>query len=449
VSAPHLAFLFVLAADAVVKALGASPGAQVLIVDHGRIVYDVPYGVRDVRTRLPVDDRTGFEIGSITKQFTAAAVLQLKERGKVALSDPLGKYLPQYAAARAITLQQLLWQVSGIPDYTSSPDFDDSKPASLDGVLAAIRSRPLDFAPGSQWEYSNTNYYLLGEVVARVSGMPWQQYVRTNIFRPAGMEDSTFSEDEPHVADMATGYSQSGNGSGPIVAAGPMNGWAGAAGDIVSTARDLAKWDAALFGGRVINAGDVKLMTSAGPVPAGPYSGYGFGWMTDAYDGVPRLWHNGGTNGFHSANQVFLSLRQAVIVLSNGNFVDASAVAEAAFDLHNPAIAARANVPAPGENPAITALAKRAWAAISSGPMDRTLFSDSFNAFLTDRRLQDARASLPGGQTASDWIYRGRQAGTRGNVYTYFVDLDGGQRLVVSIAVDAAGKIAGLVYSPR
>ncbi len=323
-----------------VRALSQSPapGAAILIVDHGRVVYSENYGVRDLASKEPVDDHTRFEIGSITKQIVAASILQLKERGKLSLSDRLGYYLPQYTAGKNVTLEQMLQQVSGIPNYSSARGFDQSIPGTPNGVLDILEGLPLDFDQGSSWEYSNSNYYLLSMIVSQVSGMPWQQYVLKHIFAPAGMSDSSFARDEASIADMAVGYTRAGRGSWKLVKAESMNGWAGGAGDIVSTTRDLAKWDAALFSGKIVDAADLKLMTSPGPFPAWG-GGYGFGWAIDSHDGFSRFWHPGETNGFVAANMVYPTLDEDVIVLCNASFIDSQKLADLVFDEHRSAVA--------------------------------------------------------------------------------------------------------------
>src|SRR5579884_3298578 len=302
------------------------PGMVVVVLDHGRVVQDQAFGVKNVERQDAVDVHTRFEIGSITKQFTAAAVLQLQERGKLSLDDTLGKYVPQYLAGRNVTLRQMLLQISGIPNYTDTKAFQAfvqkrngryvlTQPGNLSGVLALIQHHKLDFAPGTKWEYSNSNYYLLGRVIEVASGMPWSAYIRTNIFEPAGMTESGFMENEAQIADMATGYTM--DKKARYVPVASFHGWAGGAGTIVSTAGDLAKWDTALFGGKIVDAADLKLMTTPGMLPAIGNGHYAFGWLVDTYDGQPRIWHNGGTLGFNSSNQLFPDVSQAVIVVTN------------------------------------------------------------------------------------------------------------------------------------
>ena len=195
---------------------GGVAGAQVLVIRDGRTLLDTGFGLGAVASDEPVDPRTRFEIGSITKQFTAAAILQLVGQHKLSLDDSLGKFVSDYPNAASVTLRQLLWQVSGIPNYTAVPGFvgySTSHAGSIDAILELIRDKPLEFTPGTEWMYSNSNYALLGQVVAVASGMPWERYIREHVFKPAGMTHSTFNDHEMPVGDMAVGYRKRKNGT--------------------------------------------------------------------------------------------------------------------------------------------------------------------------------------------------------------------------------------------
>jgi len=431
------------------------PGVQVAVVDHGRIVALHAYGVQDVATKSPVDDHTRFEIGSITKQFTAAAILQLKAAGKVRLDDTLAKYLPEYAAAKDVTIAQMLGQVSGIPDYTKQPAFI-AMVAPIGGrltipqrgdfaaMLAIVRDKPLDFAPGTQWAYSNTNYELLGRIVEIASGMPWQAYVRAHIFVPAGMTESGFMQDEPAMRDAATGYATDG---GTLIPTRSFNGWTTGAGSIVSTASDVAKWDVALFGGKIVSADDLALMTQPGAFTALSASmRYGFGWLIDAFEGQRRLWHNGGTLGFAASNEVYPALSQAIVVLDNNAESSTDAIAEAVFNaLHPDIAAAAAPTTAPGEDPAITARAKRVWNDLVAGHPDRSEYTDRFNAAMTPDVLAGATEGLKRLGTPTTWTYAGSTAAGGAVSYDYRVQFAIGVTITVTMTLAPDGKIAGYV----
>lgn len=438
------------------------PGLQIVVIDHGKIVRNEGYGLRNVATRQPVDTETGFEIGSITKQFTAAAILQLKERGKLSLGDPIGKYIPAYFTGRNITISQLLLQVSGIPSYTETKAFSKlvvmrgsaitlSHPGNFAAILAMIKNMPLAFAPGTKFQYSNSNYVLLGRIVEIASGMPWERYVATNIFRPAGMTHSSFMENESHIADMATGYTSSRACShwearchGYFIPTGTFPGWAEGAGAIVSTAGDLARWDLALLSGKIVSKNDVQLMMTPAALPAfNADSHYAFGWVIDRYDGQPRVWHNGGTFGFSATNELYPSLDQALIILINTTAVDADTIATSEFDRLHPELAKSANAPVAGENPAITARVKAIFAQLASGSVDRTQFTTQMNQALTPAVLASAKTQFGALGAPLRWTYRGSKASGDQTAYTYRVAFSSGVSFNVYVTVGADGKIAG------
>ncbi len=442
---------------AVMHAQGV-PGAEVVIVDHGRVVTDAAYGVKNVDSQQPVDVHTRFEIGSITKQFTAAAILQLKEQGRLSLDDRLGKYVPQYRQGRNITLRQLLMQVSGIPNYTDTKAFRKlialhgttiaiARRGSFAAMLAMIARLPLHFKPGTKWEYSNTNYALLGRVVEIASGMTWQRYVRTHIFAPAGMRESGFMREEAHIADMATGYTQY---HGHLHPTSNFVGWAFSAGAIVSTASDLAKWDAALLGGKLVNAADLHAMLTPGALPAGgPHSHYAFGWVVDHYDGQLRIWHNGGTLGFSAINEIYPHDGERIIVLTNLSSGVADTMADAVFNQLHPRLAARSNAAVAGEDPAVTARAKALLAQFESGNLDRTQFDAAMNAAMTPAVVAGAKAQFAALGMPSVWVYRGKRVESGTTTYAYRVTFAGGTQLNVYMSVDAQGKVAGYLLSPN
>lgn len=435
--------------DAVLNAVKASraPGAAVAVMRDGTVTFESGFGVRDIGTKAPVDVHTRFEIGSITKQFTAAAILQLKEQGKLALSDPLGKYVPQYAPGKAVTLAQLLGQVSGIPNYTDANHFLSiaTHPASLNAVLALIKGKSLEFKPGTKWAYSNTNYYLLGRVVEAASGTTWESYVRAHIFVPAGMTESTFATEESGVPDMATGYELQ---KGKFVPAQPLGAWAYAAGAIVSTAGDLLKWDRALFGGKLISAADLQLMTQAGRLPSGKSTRYGFGWIIGTHDGTTRISHGGGTFGFAAENDVYPKLGEAVVALQNSSDATPTIITARAFDVLNPQLAQAETKAASGEDPNVTARVKAVWAMFVSGNLDRSQLDAGMNKAITPQVLAAAGEQFKTVGTAQTWVYRGKKSTPQYTTYVYLVTFSSGAKLNLTMSVDKDGKIAGFFAAP-
>ena len=429
---------------------------QVLVIDNGRVTASRSYGVKDVASKAPVDAHTRFEIGSITKQFTAAAILQLKERGKLKLSDALAKYVPDYAAAKHVTIAQLLGMVSGIPNYTATPAFSAmvvtkggkitiSQRGDVSRIVALVKDKPLDFPPGTRLEYSNTNYALLGRIVEIASGMPWAAYVRANIFRPAGMNESAFMDDEGTMTDVATGYRTK---KGLLTPAGTMNGWGEGAGAIVSTAGDLAKWDAALVGGKLVSADDLAAMLRPGTLPGSDpksQSGYGYGWNVDTNDGQRRVWHNGETLAFHATNQIYPGLSETIIVLANKRGADTDAVAAAVFNALHPALAAAAAKPAAGEDPKVTARLKRVWDAFRSGKPDRSELSARLNAELTPAVLAQVTKQFKETGEPTAWTFAGKTVTGGMTSYDYRVEVSA-ETTLVTMSVDADGKITDITF---
>lgn len=422
------------------------PGAQVAIVRNGTIVLDRGFGVENIDTQQPVTNRTHFEIGSVTKQFTAAAILQLAEQGKLKLTDRLGTYVPEYARGKNITLEELMWQVSGIPNYTSVNHFESisgTPPGGLGPALALIAKKPLAFAPGTRWAYSNTNYLLLGAVVARVSHMRWETYVRKNIFARAGMTHSTFIDDEPGLAHMASGYALERGTLRP--APRLIGAWAGSAGDIVSTASDVAKWDLAFFGGKIVSMRDVRLATTAHRLPSGRSTDYGFGWLIDTFQGQPRISHDGGTNGFTSQNAYFPKQHQFVVALINTSSAQAASVAASAFDAMHPAITAAARKPAPGENSTITALARRWLHLAQTGKLDRSQLTPAFSKVLTPAIVTRTQQGLGPLGDPTSFVYRGKRTSNGTTAYRYRVSFPSVTLLMI-LQIDAKGQISGIAF---
>jgi len=341
--------------DSVFAALAheKSPGLAVLIRKDGETVFQRGYGVRDLRSWRKIDAVTDFRLASVTKQFTAMAVMLLARDGKLRYEQTLAEMLPGFPAyARAITLRHLLTHTSGLPDYEDAMDdrlWTPEYQIQDEDTLALLeRQKTPKFAAGTSWAYSNSAYVLLGLIVAKASGEPFGQFLEQRIFGPLHMTGTlAYRNGRNTVPQRAYGYSRK---AGKFVETDQSSTSATLGdGGVYSNLADLAQWDAALQNHTLLSAGEmgaaltaVKLADGSGTRgPAAPGGdnlnpgkpvAYGFGWFLDPYQGRSRMWHSGTTQGFRTAIQRFPTEKLTVIVLSNRSDLDAAALALEAAD---------------------------------------------------------------------------------------------------------------------
>lgn len=304
-----------------------------LVAIGDELLLDKAYGSADLEWDISNTRDTKFRIGSVTKQFTAASILLLQERGKLDIDQPVRAYLPDSPASwEAITLRQLLQHTSGIPNLTDFDDFGTWKylPTTRDAVIARFSDKPLDFAPGEKWSYSNSGYLVLTAIIEEVAGEPYGDFVEKNIFAPLGMADTGMDVTSAIIPRRAEGYSPAKDGiaNADYVEMGIPQG----AGAIYSTTGDLLKWQRGLFGGKILNAESLAAMTAPG-VEAMEGSTYAFGLIrTDDEDGT-LIWHGGGIEGFNAWLGHDPDRDITVVVLANLNGGAANALGQSLVTL--------------------------------------------------------------------------------------------------------------------
>ena len=295
---------------------GAVPGASVLVVRDGTAVVRRGYGLADVENARAAAPETNYRLASITKQFTAAAILLLAEDGQLHLDDPVRRWLPSLPAATdAITLRHLLTHTSGLFDYEDlMADAATVQVRDVDVLRLLETSHQTYFVPGSRYRYSNSGYALLALIVERASGRGFQAYLRENIFLPLGMRDSLAHVQEgPPIANRAFGYSDI-QGAWTRTDQSTTSAVLGDGG-IYSSIDDLAKWDAALSDSRLLGDASRRLMFAAVTPTDDPEVAYGFGWRITG----DTVWHSGETIGFRNAIVRWPQRRLTVVVLTNRN----------------------------------------------------------------------------------------------------------------------------------
>ena len=295
------------------------PGEVVLVARDGKILFSHGYGMADREKRIPATPATRFRIGSVTKQFTAAAILRLAEEGKLSLDDPLAKYFPTYPGGDKITLRHLLTHTSGLHNYTAHPDFMMRvvHPVSPAVLVAYFQDDPPDFPPGEQFKYSNSGYVLLGQIVEKVSGLSLGDYLQKQFFGPLGLQNTGTWHNAAPPDDAAKGYSFR---EGQIAPAIDWDmSWAEGAGDLYSTVGDLWRWTEALYGGRVLSPESLRTMTTEVTVPRKDTltMRYGMGVYRCEVEWLPAIGHDGAVNGYMSSVMWFPEEKMTLCVLSN------------------------------------------------------------------------------------------------------------------------------------
>jgi D-alanyl-D-alanine carboxypeptidase len=294
------------------------PGVTVIVMQKGKALLRAAYGMANLELGVALAPEHALRIGSVTKQFTSAAIMALAEEGKLAVSDPITKYLPDYPTqGRTITVEHLLTHTSGIQSYTDMPKWlgmwrQDLTPAEIIGVF---KNEPMQFAPGQRYRYNNSGYILLGAIIEKVTGKSYADFVRERIFAPLGMTHTRYDVTEDVIPGRAAGYARA---AGKIVNAQYLSMTQPyAAGALISTVDDLAAWDEGLSAGRVVSAASLAKMFTPYKLASGNDAGYGYGWQIGQYEGLAVQEHGGGIHGFRAYVLRIPSERVYVAVLSN------------------------------------------------------------------------------------------------------------------------------------
>jgi D-alanyl-D-alanine carboxypeptidase len=312
--------------DAVISANYApdAPGATVIVVKDGKTLLRKGYGLADVANKRPLTPETVMRLGSVTKQFTAAAILLLEEKGKLKTGDDIRIYLPDFPdKGKKITIEHLLTHTSGIVNNTNKPAFltDMAKDFTLAQLIATFKDDPLEFDPGSRFAYSNSGYILLGAIIEKASGQPYDQYLAQHIFTPLGMTHTAYEGHERTSGVKALGYRAEGDTYVPALPISMTQPYA--AGALVSNVDDLARWDAAIASGKLLTAATWQKAFTPYTLTAGPNAGtqtdYGAGWSINKLYGMPMINHSGGIPGFMTHVLRLPSEHVYVAVLENAD----------------------------------------------------------------------------------------------------------------------------------
>jgi CubicO group peptidase (beta-lactamase class C family) len=353
------------------------------VVKDGQIAYLKAYGQARLDPATPATPAMRYGIGSITKQFTATAVLMLAEEGKLSLDDPVGKYVPGLTEGDRITIREVLSHTSGYrddwpQDYVAEGMLHPTTPQRLLDQWARL---PLDFEPGTQWQYSNTGYVVAGLIVEKVSGEPLTTFIRERMFVPLGMTGATEDDSGPLPPTDARGYTR--YALGPLRPAPKEGqGWLFAAGSLAMRAEDLAIWDIGQVDRKLLKPASYAEQFTSAKLVDGKETGYGLGVSVRPVNGRRMIEHSGGQSGFLSENRVYPDDRAAIVVLTNADFGNANgAIAERIQAILFP-------------DTDRTRVARDLYEMLSHGRIDRSRFTPNANAYFSEAALKDFASSL-------------------------------------------------------
>jgi CubicO group peptidase (beta-lactamase class C family) len=393
------------AATLVLAGTGA-PSASIAVVRGGAIVYEHAYG--EGRLGSPATTAQRYAIGSVSKQFTATAVLKLAEQGKLSLDDKVAKWFPDLTRANEVSIRQLLSMTSGYQDYWPQ-DYvftamrNETTPAAIMGKWGR---QALDFTPGSTWQYSNTNYVIAASIVEKTSGTPLMEFLRQNIFAPLKMSSVADFDAGPLSTADAGPYLRYGVGPlRPAPKEGPK--WLFGAGQLAMTAHDLAAWNLGIINQSLLKPASYRAQQTAVTLTNGTSTGYGLGMNVGMAGSRRRLSHGGAVSGYTTTNVVYPDDKAAITVFTNIYPGGSSASGQLAGRIASIIFAAADTMDA-----AASALARKVYDGLMQGAIDSSLFTPNAQGFFSSEALADLKASLgplgaPGDFTATGSSLRG------------------------------------------
>jgi CubicO group peptidase (beta-lactamase class C family) len=414
------------------------PSASIAVVKGGKLVYTHGYGKARLEPSTPARPDMRYSIGSISKQFTAAAILILQEQGKLSLDDAVGKYVPGLTRGDEVTIRQILSHTSGYQDYWPE-DYVMTpmlRPETAQQILDTWAKKPLDFEPATQWQYSNTNFVIAGAIIEKVSGQKLMDFLAEHVFHPLGMKSVWDSDESKLTQSDATAYYR--HGLGPLrVAPKEGRGWMFAAGELAMTAHDLALWDESLIARTLLKPESYKEMFTEVKLKEGRGTHYGLGVEVIDRNGHRSIEHSGEVSGFVSDNVVHVDDGAAVAVLTNQ---DAIGAASTIANLAAPVVAGYP--PSPEEKQALDI-----YHDLQQGKIDRSLLAPNLSDYFTDEALADFRSSLaPLGEPLT---FRRTREGLRGGMtFRSFDIVYPGKRLRLTTYTYPDGKLEQYLIAP-
>ncbi len=365
-----------------------TPGASVAVIKNGEIVYLKAYGNAKLNPNVVATTDMRYAIGSISKQFTAASILLLEEEGKLSLDDPVSKWMPDLTGADEVTIRELLSHTSGYQDFWPQDYVPPMmlKPMPPQEILSRWAKKPLDFEPGTKWQYSNTNFVIAAQIVEKITNKPFFDFLKDNILKPLGLSSVVNFDKGKLTKEDPTGYMQ--YGLGPLRPAPEEGaGWMAGAGELAMTPKDLAKWDISMIKQSLLNPESYKQFETEVLLKNGVGTRYGLGVYVGMMENHRMISHGGEVSGFTAYNAVFPDDSAAVVVLTNQ---DASPAAETiARKIFHILFKSQDS-----QTKMRTEQARKIFTGLQHGTIDRSLFTPDANAYFSEQALKDFQSSL-------------------------------------------------------
>jgi D-alanyl-D-alanine carboxypeptidase len=425
------------------------PGLSLAVIRDGKTVLAKGYGWANAELRVPASPDTVYQLASVTKQFTATATMMLVEEGQISLEDKITTFLPDLPAAWSeVTVWHLLTHTSGIKSYTSLRDFTRTlrKDYTHDEIIKLVSDVPLDFPPGEQWRYNNTGYFLLGMILERVSGKPYGEFLAERIFKPLQMTSTRVNDLTEVIPNRAAGYAWRGNRLRQGEYTSPTQPYA--AGALLSTVEDLAKWDAALYTETLVKQATLRRMWTPARLNDGKPTGYGFGWGIGEYRGHRLISHGGGIPGFSTQISRFVDDRVTVVVLCNLEGGSSDALAKGVAARFMPGLQASLPKAIEDSDPKTTAKLKELVRRAANGAADRSLFTPQARAPMFLTRADETRdyLGLLGHLRSFLLIERSE---TSGRPTLRYRATFGDTPLIAAFTLTEEGKVSSAALSPE
>jgi D-alanyl-D-alanine carboxypeptidase len=419
-----------------------APSVSLAVVKGGVVAYANAYGNARLDPPLKAQPTMRYSIGSVSKQITAAAILLLAEQGKLSLDDKVSRWFPELTRSSEVTVRQLLSMTSGYQDfwpqdYVMPPML---KPVTAQAIIDEWARKPLDFDPGTKWQYSNTNYVIAGLIIEKASGMPYVDFLRQHILSPLHMESVMITDEGALGPGDPERYERFGLGP-PRVAPKEGRGWMFAAGELAMTATDLAKWDISVIRQSVLKPASYRAQQTAVLLADGRSTGYGLGTYVGSFQGHRMLSHGGEVSGFSTQNAIFPDDSMAVVVYANLFATDvqsviAGRIEEALFSTTDAA------------TDRAVAQTRAIFTSLMKGRIDRSLFTSNANAYFSDIAVKDFASSLGSCGTVTD-VRQVSQSLRGGMTYRGYRVHCGKSDYGVSTFVMPDGKIEQYIVTPQ